>query len=92
MFAGKYDVDGLRDLIINQKLSVALFPSVWPETFSYLVSELIAAGIPLACFDMGAQAEKVSEYKYGQIITDFTSEEILKALQIAYQKAQKNIQ
>ena len=84
---GPYKSDSIKDLIIKQEISVALFPSVWPETFSYLVSELIAAGIPLACFNIGAQGEKVSKYKYGQIISDFSPESILNALQSAHQKS-----
>lgn len=86
-YMGPYKSDSIKDLIIKQEISVVLFPSVWPETFSYLVSELIAAGIPLACFNMGAQGEKVSKYKYGQIISDFSPESILNALQSAHQKS-----
>lgn len=88
-YHGKYSADAIRQILIEQKISVVLFPSVWPETFSYLVSELIAAGIPLACFNLGAQAEKVFAYKYGQIISSNSNEDIMKALKAAFEKGQR---
>lgn len=89
-YIGPYKAEELKQIIIDQKLTAAFFPSVWPETFSYLVSEIIAAGLPIACFNLGAQAEKVSQYKYGQIIKENTNEAILAALKAAYQKGQNN--
>ncbi len=87
-YMGPYDASNIRQILIDQKISVVFFPSVWPETFSYLISELIAAGIPIACFNLGAQAEKVSKYKYGEIIKENTNEEIFSALKKAYEKGQ----
>ena len=85
-YSGPYQVQNLPELIKTQKLSVALFPSVWPETFSYLVSELIAAGLPLSSFNLGAQAEKVSQYEMGYIIYEYSNEAILDSLKKAHQK------
>lgn len=85
-YKGPYKVSEFEKIISEQKISVALFPSIWPETFSYLVSELIAVGLPVACFNFGAQAEKVSEYKMGELIKDFNNNSILEALQKAHQK------
>lgn len=88
-YMGRYDVSQLDKLIEEQGISTVLFPSICPETFSYTVSELIYVGIPIACFNLGAQAEKVSAYKYGQIIKENTNEAILDALKAAYEKGQK---
>lgn len=89
-YMGRYDVSTLDKLIVEQGISTVLFPSICPETFSYTVSELIHVGVPVACFNLGAQAEKVSQYKYGQIIKENTNEEILAALKGAYEKGQNN--
>ena len=88
-YMGYYDVSKLYQVILEQGISVVLFPSICPETFSYTVSELIHVEVPVACFDLGAQAEKVSAYKYGQIIKDESNESILEALKMAYEKGQK---
>ena len=85
-YMGRYDVNNLDKIIEDQGISVVFFPSVCPETFSYTISELIHVGVPVACFNTGAQAEKVSNYKFGEIIQKPDSEEILKSLQNAFQK------
>ena len=86
-YMGRYDVNKLNLIIEEQGISSVLFPSVCPETFSYTVSELIHAGIPIAAFNTGAQGEKVSEYEYGEIITEQNNEKILSSLKFAHQKA-----
>lgn len=85
-YMGRYDVSKLDKIIEEQGISVVLFPSICPETFSYTISELIHVGIPVACFDIGAQAEKISEYKYGEIISDYSNNAIFSALKKAFQK------
>ena len=87
-YMGRYDVSKLDKIILEQGISTVLFPSICPDTFCYTISELIHVGIPIACFNLGAQAEKVSKYKYGEIIKENTNEEILIALKKAYEKGQ----
>ncbi len=86
-YMGRYDINNLDKIIEEEGISVVLFPSICPETFSYTISELIHVGIPIACFNIGAQAEKVSQYKYGQLILKNTNEEILIGLRKAHEKA-----
>ena len=88
-YMGRYQVSRLDQIIMEQGISTVFFPSICPETFSYTVSELIHVGIPLVSFNLGAQAEKIQEYKYGEIIKDYSNEAILEALQKAYLKGQK---
>ena len=85
-YMGRYDVNRLDKIIEEQGITAVLFPSICPETFSYTVSELIHVEVPAACFNLGAQAEKISKYKYGQIIQDNSNEKILAALKAAYEK------
>ena len=94
-YMGLYDVGRLDKVIEEQGITCVLFPSTCPETFSYTVSELIHVGVPLASFNLGAQAEKVMDYKYGQIIEsdDFenpSNEAILEALKKAFEKGRKD--
>lgn len=77
---GPYKVEEIYDRLVSQKIGVVFFSSVCPETFSYVVSELMLTGIPIACFDVGAQAEKIKKYPLGKIIPDFSNESILKTL------------
>lgn len=82
-YLGKYERDNLGAIITEHKISEVLFPSICPETFSYLLSELIALEVPIIAFNMGAQGEKVGSYPKG-ILCDSEAElfEILDKQQI----------
>jgi len=67
---GKYKRDDLQRIIEKEKISLIIFPSICPETFSYLVSELIMMDIPIISFDLGAQAEKLKAYEKGKVCQD----------------------
>ena len=42
--------------------------SIIPETFGYTLSEAMSLNIPIVCYDLGAQANRVSKYKHGRVI------------------------
>jgi glycosyltransferase involved in cell wall biosynthesis len=65
---GPYNSGQLSDFIESSGANVFLFPSIWPETFSYVTAELMALEVPVVCFDMGAPAERVSQYSKGMVI------------------------
>lgn len=67
-YTGKYKNSELGEIMQSKKISVVFFSSVWPETFSYVISELMSYSIPICCFDFGAQAEKVKQYEKGFIL------------------------
>ncbi|KEO53533.1 glycosyltransferase [Thioclava pacifica] len=56
---GAYRLADLPRLMARYGISAWLIPSIWPETFSYTTHEALATGLPVACFDLGAQAEAV---------------------------------
>ena len=65
---GTYKTADLPNLIEREHINVFLFPSIWPETFSFVCEELMALGVPLAVFDLGAPAERVRNYPLGRIL------------------------
>ncbi|WBU63886.1 glycosyltransferase [Paracoccus aerodenitrificans] len=56
---GSYDLSDLGRIMRKYGVSRWFLPSVWPETFCFAVHEMIATGLPVWCFDLGAQAEAV---------------------------------
>jgi GT2 family glycosyltransferase/glycosyltransferase involved in cell wall biosynthesis len=42
--------------------------SVWPETYIFTLSVAMALGLPIVCFDIGAQAERVRAYGRGVVL------------------------
>jgi glycosyltransferase involved in cell wall biosynthesis len=65
---GSYQHEDLPHLIECSGANVFLLPSICPETFSYVTHELVSLGLPLACFDLGAPAERVSRYSRGCVL------------------------
>lgn len=65
---GPYRAGELPDVLRREGVGACLLPSIWHETFSYVTSEIMATGLPLAVFDLGAPAERVRAYGRGGII------------------------
>jgi GT2 family glycosyltransferase/glycosyltransferase involved in cell wall biosynthesis len=56
---GEFAPADLPGLIRAQRPSLGLLPSVWPETWCFALSDLWRAGLHVAAFDIGAQAERI---------------------------------
>jgi FkbM family methyltransferase len=66
--SGRYAPADLPDLVAASNSSIALFPAVWPETFSYTLSEAVDLGLYPLCFDIGAVAERIRASGYGAVL------------------------
>ena len=73
-FKKRYKKEDLMELLKAKKTNLVVFPSLCPETFSYVVSEIMILNLPIICFNIGAQAEKVSKYSKGTVVS--TKEEM----------------
>jgi glycosyltransferase involved in cell wall biosynthesis len=56
---GPYQRDDLPDLIETHGINMFLLPSICPETFSYVVEELLLLRMPLVAFDLGAPGDRL---------------------------------
>lgn len=65
---GPYQHDELTGLIEKSGANVFLFPSICPETFSYVVQELMNMSLPVASFNLGAPAERLETYQKGLVL------------------------
>mgnify|MGYP001627283211 CR=1 FL=1 len=65
---GSYTRETLCDRIEAAGVSLALLPSVCPETYSYVVDEIMEMGLPLAVLDRGAPPERVRHYPLGRVL------------------------
>ena len=60
---GKYtSEDELFKHIITYKPSIFFHSSIWPETFAYTLSAMLRVNLPIAAFDIGAQAERLRKF------------------------------
>ena len=67
---GPYKRDDLVDLVEKHGINMLFFASVWPETFSYVVGEMMALGLPIVAFDMGAPAERLRSYPLARLVAE----------------------
>ncbi|WP_313654076.1 glycosyltransferase [Pantoea sp.] len=77
---GPYRHEELKMLLEENGINVILFPSIWPETFSYVVQEMIELGFPVASFNLGAPAERLREYDKGVILSSMNPEIVVQEL------------
>ena len=56
---GEFTAGEAASLIRAQRGVLGLLPSVWPETWCFALSDLWRAGLRVAAFDLGAQAERI---------------------------------
>lgn len=66
---GAYRLDEVNDLVARYRIGCWFMPSVWPETFSFTTHEMLATGLPVLCFPVGAQAEAVSGAPNGRVLS-----------------------
>lgn len=65
---GLYNRQDITSILKDYKIDVILLLSTWPETFSYTLSETLAAGIPPIVTNLGALKERVGKDNVGWIV------------------------
>lgn len=65
---GEYAEAEAVALIQAQAAHLAFLPSVWPETWCFALSRAWEAGLAVAAFDLGAQAERIRRTGHGWLL------------------------
>ena len=65
---GRYAPGEIARLARRYDVGAWFQPSICPETFSFATHETLATGLPVACFDLGAQAEAVAAAPNGYVL------------------------
>jgi GT2 family glycosyltransferase/glycosyltransferase involved in cell wall biosynthesis len=66
---GPYNPAQLGDLIAHSRATTALFLSVWPETYSYTLTEAWRYGLHPVAVDLGATAERITADRRGTLVS-----------------------
>ena len=64
---GRYRREDLASLVERHGVNMLFFPSIWPETFSYVVAEMMALRLPIVAFDLGAPAERLADWPLARL-------------------------
>ena len=77
---GPYRHDELVDLIEANGINLFLFPSICPETFSYVTEEMIRLELPIVAFDLGAPGERLRGYGKARLCEEISARSALATL------------
>lgn len=65
---GEYRENEAAGLIRRESPDLIWLPSVWPETWCYVLSHALASGLPVVAFDIGAIAERMRSAGTGVLL------------------------
>lgn len=81
IYHGKYNRDDSSKLLNKNGIDLVLLLAIWPETYSYLLTEVAIAGVPVLALDYGALGERIPKDNLGWILDrDSNFEDVLKKL------------
>jgi len=87
---GSYKREELPDIIEKSGANIFFVPSICPETFSFVTSELIQMGVPVVTFNIGAQAEKIKDYHLGLVIPKMDIKNIVQSIYDFYTRLKQS--
>lgn len=65
---GTYQLSRMTEELKKAACHLVFFPAVWPETYSYTLSQALSAGLYPVCFDLGAPARRIKELGWGSVL------------------------
>jgi hypothetical protein len=65
---GAYERHSVVALLVESGIDVGLLLPAWPETFSYTLSELAAAGVPVVAARIGALADRLGGEPWATLV------------------------
>ena len=65
---GRYDEAEAVELVRAQQAELGFLPALWPETWSYTLTQMWQAGLDVVAFDLGAPAERISATGRGSLL------------------------
>lgn len=81
IYHGEYLQKDLPHLLVENNIQLICLMSMWPETFSYTLSESLIAEIPVIAFDLGAISERVKAIDAGWILPiNSTAKDVFKCI------------
>lgn len=65
---GAYRPNELDRIIGDAAPHILLFPAIWPETWSFVLTEGLRRGLPIVAFDLGAPAARLRAMGRGRLL------------------------
>jgi len=78
IYHGTYDRKDISKLLKENNIQIVCLFSIWPETYSYTLTEAVMAEVPVITLDVGAISSRIKENGCGWALNiNTTSNEIL---------------
>lgn len=68
MITGRYDESEVVSLIKQQNADFGFLPALWPETWSYVLTQLWEAELSVVAFDIGAPSQRIKARSGGVVL------------------------
>lgn len=81
--SGEYKREDLPRLLAENPCDVALFLSIWPETYCYALSDAYELGLYPIALDFGALSERIAATKVGTLLPHASTPEQINAAILA---------
>lgn len=78
---GRYTQQDLPDLAKELSIDFVVLCSIWPETFSYTLSECWGMGLPVIVGPLGAPADRVKQHGGGWMVETLEASSFWKTIQ-----------
>jgi glycosyltransferase involved in cell wall biosynthesis len=65
---GRYSQETVQERLVAEAPHVIFFPAIWPETWSFTLSEALRADAEILAFDIGAIAERLKRLGRGRVL------------------------
>lgn len=65
---GRFELEKLPQIIEKNKVNIFFISSIGPETFCYVADELMALDLCIVCYNIGAQYDKIRNYKKSLVL------------------------
>ena len=80
--SGQYKPTALPELLRTNRIDIICILSIWPETYSYTLTEALLNDIPVIVTDIGALGARVRKFKCGEVVSvDNVVDETIEAVQ-----------
>lgn len=66
--SGTFLSEDLERLLVEAAPHAVLFPAIWPETWSFVLTAALKQGLPVIAFDIGAPAERLRRLGRGHVL------------------------
>jgi len=78
IYHGKYNREETSKLLKENNIDIVLLLAIWPETYSYVLTETIVADVPVIALNLGALEERINKNNLGWILDrNVTFEDVL---------------